>query len=44
VWDIILKAGFSQPLVISVLELLVTGSTAENMALGLLEITENQDT
>jgi hypothetical protein len=39
--NIILKADFSQPLVISLLQLLMTASAAENMALGLLEITEN---
>ena len=42
--NIIFKADFSQPLVISLLQLLMTTSAAENMALGLLEITENQDT
>ncbi len=33
--NIILKAGFTQPLFISLLQLLVTASDAENMALGL---------
>ncbi len=42
--NIILKADFLQTLVISLLQLLMTASAAENMALDLLEITENQDT
>ena len=42
--NIILRADFSQPLVISLLQLLMTVSAAAKMALGLLVITENQDT
>ncbi len=42
--NIILKVDFSQPLLISLLQLLMTASAAENMAMGLLEITENQNT
>jgi hypothetical protein len=42
--NIILKADFSQPLVISLLQLLMTASAAAKMALGLLVITENHDT
>ncbi len=42
--NIILKAAFSQPLAIPLLQLLMTVSAAAEMALGLLVITESQDT
>ncbi len=40
--NIILKAGFLQPFVISVLELFLTASAPENMASGLRQIVENR--
>jgi hypothetical protein len=39
--NIISRAGFSQPFVISLLYFLMTASAVAKMALGLLEITEN---
>ncbi len=39
--NIISRAGFSQPFVISLLHFLMTASAVKKMALGLLEITEN---